>query len=149
MLTGLSPLARALAGSRRNLLINGGFDNDTANWPASVATGSPTFTSVGGVGRITLPGTGVGVYAQGFATVIGRTYRVRGNLLGATGTVSFYLCRKADEANPATNIVQFKSGAGSFDTTFTATAATSYVSCQANLNTAGTADFDDLSVMEV
>lgn len=150
MLLGTSPLACARVGGGRNLLVNGSFANDATGWTETTDTGAnATLSSVGGVGRVTMSGAGVAVYSQAIPTIIGRTYRATGNLPGSTGTLSFYLCRKSDEASPATNIVTLKSGAGTFSTTFTATAATSYITCQVNASTAATADFDDLSVVAV
>ncbi len=149
MLTGCSPLARAGASAPQNLLANGLFNNDTSGWTLSLTGGTPTFTSVGGVGRITLPGSGFGVYVQSFPTVIGRSYRATGNLPGTTGTPTVYQSRKSDDANVSVNPVTLKANAGAMDTRFTATAPITYISVQVNTSVGATGDFDDLRVVEV
>jgi hypothetical protein len=130
-----------------NLLKNGSFDVGTVEWALSLTGGSPSFTSVGGVGRISLPAAGFGVYWQAIPTIIGRSYRATGNLPGSTGTVTNYLCRKSDDANVSSNVATLKTGAGTFDILFTATAAVTYISVQLNASTAATADFDSLRVV--
>jgi hypothetical protein len=130
-----------------NLVTNGSFDSDAAGWTLAQTGIAPTFTSVAGVGRITLNASGHAVYAQTIRTVIGRTYRATGRLPGTTGTVSVYLFRKSDDAVPTLNVVTLKSGTGAVDTSFTATAAVTYLTCQVNASTAATGDYDDLRVV--
>lgn len=149
MLLGCSPLARAGPSARQNLLVNGLFNNDASGWTLGANGGAPAFASASGIGRITVTGSGFAVYYQAIPTIVGRTYRATGNLLGTTGTVSVYLFRKSDDAGVSSNVVTLKTGVGPFETRFTATAAISFISCQINNSTTATGDFDDLQVVPV
>lgn len=146
---GLSPkINPAARRGSMNMLSNGSFTTNTTGWTEALDTNANgTLSAIGGVGRITLTGAGAAVYSQPISTVVGRSYRVTGNMPGFTGTVTNYLCRKSDEASPTTNIVVLKSGPpGAINATFTATATTSYISIQINASTAATGDYDDIVV---
>jgi hypothetical protein len=121
------------------LVTNGDFSNGTTGWTASsvVATVSD--------GVLTLSG-GTGTFSQAFTTIVGKVYKVTGNIL-QVGTV-FTGIRKADDAGAATNVVTIASTVGAAQGIFTATATTTYLVLQQNFSaTAG--KFDNISVKEL
>ena len=125
-------------------VVNGNFAGGTTGWTISGGT-----TAVNGSGQIVITVTGSAAFlSQSFTTVIGRTYKVTGDIIGSTGSPAFFGIRKADEATPATNVVNIRTSAGSADGVFVATATTSFVVLQVN-NAGCTATFDNISVREL
>jgi hypothetical protein len=101
-------------------------------------------TSVSG-GVLTVIG-GTGYFYQAFTTVIGRTYRVLGDIL-QVGT-AFDAIRKADDFNASTNVITLISSVGSANAVFVATATTTYIVLQHNFS-AVDGKFDNISVCEI
>jgi hypothetical protein len=112
--------------SNSNLISNGTFDVDTVGWtPQNSAT--LTWQSPG-IMRVTSDANAFGGGVQGFATVVGQTYRIRGDL---TGTNSSAWLIKSDSATDfgvnRVDIITSASAPTAGDGVFTATATTTYV----------------------
>ena len=123
------------------LVANGDFSGGTTGW--SVTGGTQAVVSGA---LVVTPSPSIVVHSsQSFATVIGRTYQVRGSILAGTST--FFAIRKGDGATGGANQVTLRSSVGELVGVFTATATTSFVILQAN--DSGSATFDNISVREL
>jgi hypothetical protein len=121
------------------LVTNGTFDSGTTGW--TLSGGTATVSS----GQVTISGAATRYFSQSFTTVVGQGYRVRGTIV--TSGATFNAIRKADNATASTNAVTFISAAGTTEGVFIATATTTHIVLQ--VNDAGTATFDNISVKEL
>jgi len=100
------------------VLANGDFSSsDLSMWLKSAGTG--TLTRVSGAGVIS---GAYGAFCQGFTTVIGETYRVRGTCSGAGPYI-----QKGDDPTAQENAVTFANAPATVDNTFIATSEFSYI----------------------
>ncbi|UOK70202.1 hypothetical protein [Ancylobacter polymorphus] len=120
------------------LILNGTFNTDASNW--SSGSGA-TFAAVSGQLVVTNPSGGTNRRAiQSFSAVIGRAYRIRGQVISG-GRIG------VGTSSVATEIFQIT---GSVDQVFVATSATMFVGLAVNSAAAGdTGVFDNISVREL
>lgn len=122
------------------LVTNGDFSNGTTGW--AVSGGTAVVTS----GQVVVTSSGGAAYfTQSFTTVIGRTYKVTGNIVAAPGNPSFVGIRKNDDAGATINTSLIRSGVGAASAIFVATATTSFIILQIN-GSGFPATFDNISV---
>jgi hypothetical protein len=129
------------------LVTNGDFSNGTTGWTiangATIAVSSGQFVVTNGIAAF-------GWSYASFTTVVGRTYRITGTVVGASTSWVF---RVGDDATAGTNQKLALSGttAGqSVSAYFVATATTTYVRLGLNNGTPSeTATFDNISVKEI
>lgn len=148
---GSKTLAELIAAQPERIVNGDG--NSAAGWTVNQANGTGTLTSVGGKLRLEITsGTFINAW-QSFSTVVGRWYRVAGSYTEVVAA-GFRGVRKSDSNPASSNIVNINTGtigssalkAGYFQ----ATATTTYVHLQVNLNGVGSVvDFDDISLKEI
>jgi hypothetical protein len=135
------------------LVTNGTFDSGTTGWGVTQTSGTATLTASSGIATLTNPAASVYATAhQGFTTVVGRTYKVTGQLISASGATLNAL-RKSDSPGGGSNDVTIYGGSGALVPGtgagyFLATATTSYVLVQVN-GASNTITFDNISVREI
>ena len=133
------------------LVTNGDFSSGSTGWTGSngtfsVASGQGTVTnSVAGVADVRI------INGVGFTTQVGRTYRVTGTLVGATGITSGAFLTVGNGAGFSTVASQSSNLAAAFGYSFVfvATATTTYVFANASLNAGGYFIIDNISVREL
>lgn len=127
------------------LVSNGGFSGGTTDWTAALQS---TLSVVSGALRVTATGA-TPLAQQGFATTVGRVYRVRAKYVGGTVTSPAFRVGSSFLANDLVNL----SGAAAvatIDVYFTATSTTSYINFGATLATASEySDWDDIEAHDV
>jgi len=121
------------------LVTNGDFSAGTTGWTASAVTATVSD------GVVTLAG-GTGYFYQSFTTVVGKMYKVTGDIL-QVGT-AFTAIRKSDTFNATTNLVNISSSVGAASGVFTATATTTFIILQHNFSVVD-GKFDNISVREL
>ncbi len=137
-----------LANVGPELVSNGEFTSGTTGW---TLTGGGTFTASGGVARLQNPTTPLAeatVYAT-TATVIGRSYLFVFTLVGSSAGQTLSV-RVGTAAGGTQNAVRSATVAGKYQVIFTATATTTFITLNQNINTANAwSDWDNISVREV
>jgi len=118
------------------LLANGTFDTNTTSWTLSAGTATVT------AGQVSIAGATTRFFYQSFATVVGKVYKVSGQII--TSGATFNAIRKSDNALASTNVVTIGSTTGTHAGFFAATATTTFIVLQ--VNDAGTAVFDNIGV---
>lgn len=127
----ISGSAQSLRYGRRlnlytELITNGYFDTDTSGWTVRSIPSGATFAASGGFGTLTIPpSTSCNVY-QGFATVVGRTYRLIAKFGTSLNTTPAVLIGTTSGGAEITSAICADNSTTTLD--FVASTATTYVS---------------------
>lgn len=117
-----SALKIALLLSRRNLVVNGNFDSDTAGWTLSQTVTASVPSWDAGVLKMNSDGSGFSRADQSIPTIAGRTYTIKGVVGGSAQTI------RVGVSQGGTTLLSVETvPVGEFSYTFTAAGETSWI----------------------
>ncbi len=128
----------SIIGAKPEMVKNGGFAVDAAEWTVSTAT----VTIVDGKVQVEGTSVGVGFIYQAFTVKLGRTYRVKAIMSGTSSAIRFRV-----GTSPNGNQLFLSSGAATVNSTFLATASLIYITVADSSATTGDyAEADNISL---